>query len=130
MGPVPWNWENSTVLIQFGESLKEHEADKLRKFTLNQHFIQTLLNYPLPLILSFRICALHIQYLYLKFFTFAVCSKLGIFFPFLGKKDTIWHWDWVHITDPNSLEKKSWVGQKLRNIKMVKVTNVTELYPW
>ena len=63
---VSWNWENSALLVQFGKSLKENELDKLRKYTLNQHFLLTT---TLPLIVSFGICALHIQllYMYLKF---------------------------------------------------------------
>ena len=41
---------------------------------------------PCPQILSFGICAMNIQYLCLKVFTLAVCGKLGIFGPLLGKK--------------------------------------------
>ena len=42
---VPCNWESSAVLFQFGNNLKEHELDKLRKFSLNKHFIQSFVNY-------------------------------------------------------------------------------------
>ena len=38
----------SSPLRSFGtvwESLKENELDKLKKFTLNEHFIQTFVNY-------------------------------------------------------------------------------------
>ena len=48
---------------------------------------------------------LSFQFLYLIFFTFEVCSKLVIFGPLLGKKDTSSIWHWVPITYPNSLEK-------------------------
>ena len=108
-GRVPCNWENSAVLVQFGENLKENELNKLRKFTLNKHFIQTYANYnPSSDLVLWNLCIAH-QIFVLKVFTLAVFSTLGIFGPLLGKKDTIWHWDWVLITDPNSLEINPWM---------------------
>ena len=70
------------------ESLKENELDKLKKFTLNEHFIhlKLLLTTTLPLILSHGIWALHIKCLYLKVFTLTVCSTMVIFGPLLEKK--------------------------------------------
>ena len=81
------------------------------KFSLNQHFIQTFISYYPSLIFSFGICALYIHICVLKFFTFHFwsLSKLAIVCPLLGKKDTIWHWDRVLITDPYSLEKNLWL---------------------
>ena len=107
-GRVPCIWENSAVLVRFGKSSKEYELDKLRKFTLNQHFSQTFVNYNLSSDLVLWNCALHIQFLYFKSFHFGSLQQIGNFRPLLGKKDTIWHWDWVLIMDPNSLEKNPW----------------------
>ena len=33
-------------------------------------------------------------------------QPIGNFWSLFGKKDTIWHWDWVLIMDPNWLENK------------------------
>ena len=42
MGPGSCNWEN--YRRSFG-TVWENELDKLKKFTLNEHFIQTFVNY-------------------------------------------------------------------------------------
>ena len=99
-----FNWEISTVFVHFGKSWKEYELDKLKKFTLNQHFFRLLLTTSLPLISYFGICVLHIHFLYLKFSLWQFASNWEFLAPFLEKKNTIWHWDWVLIKDPNSLE--------------------------
>ena len=68
--PVGWELdrENNTVFVQFWKNSKEHGLDKLRKFILNQHFIQTFYNYCPSSGNVFRnFCTLHIQFLYLKF---------------------------------------------------------------
>ena len=41
----------------------------------------------------------------LKSFHFDTLQHNGHFWPPFGKKGTIWHWDWVLKTDPNSLQK-------------------------
>ena len=85
-GRVPCNGENSAVLVQFGKSSKEYELDKLRKFTLNQHYIQTFISLTtLPLIFSFGMCALHIQFLYIKFSLWQSAANWE-FWALLGKK--------------------------------------------
>ena len=38
-------------------------------------------------------------------FLFGNLQQIVKFWSTFGKKDIIWHWDWVLITDPNSLEK-------------------------
>ena len=73
-GRVPCNWENSAVLVRFGKSSKEYKLDKLRKFTLNKHFIQTSVNYYPFSDLVFR-----------KFY-FGSLQQIGNFWPPFGKK--------------------------------------------
>ena len=58
----------------------------------------TTLYYPFLDLVFWNLCTAHSLFV-LKPFTLRVCSKLGIFGPLFGKKDTIWHWDWVLITD-------------------------------
>ena len=58
------------------------------------------------------IWALSIQYFVFKLNTLKVSRKLGIFVPLLGNKDTISHWDWVLITDPNWLEKNPGITKR------------------
>ena len=135
-GRVPCKWEISTDFVHFGKSSKEYELDKLRKFTLDQHFIQTFVNYyPSSDLVFWNLCIAHstCSIFVLKIFTLAVCSKLGIFGHLLGKKDTIWHWDWVLITDPNSLEKNpcdiiTGIGRLPVNGKIAKIGRIRPVY--
>ena len=106
MGPGPLQLgKYSPVMVRFGKNSKEYELQKLRNVTLNQRFIQTFVNYyPFSDLIFLEFVHYTFNFV-LKSFHLGSLQQMGIFGPLLGKKDTIWHWDWVLITDPNSLEK-------------------------